>query len=160
MKSVDAELILDVHPHVLKTIDMNDSVTHIIADYFSHRKEVVAVYLFGSYARAQELPMSDVDVGILLDDAALPEALEKRDRYMVDLSRLLRKDIHPVILNSAGEGLMKQIFSRGKCIAENNHEKHILFRTAMFSRIVDFSYYKNQMQTGLSRKLTELSDGR
>jgi len=34
---------------------------------------------------------------------------------MVELSRILRKDIHPVILNSAGEELLRQIFLKGKC---------------------------------------------
>lgn len=139
---------------------MNDTLTNIISEYFSHRKEVVAVYLFGSQAQGQVRLTSDVDIGILLDDAVLAEASKKRDRYMVDLSRLLRKDVHPVILNTAGEGLMKQIFSRGKCLSENNREKHLLFRTAMFSRIADFAHYKIQMQAGLARKLVELSDGR
>jgi len=139
---------------------MDNTLSIIIADYFRTRKEVVAVYLFGSYARGRERSTSDVDIGFLLDDAALPEALEKRDRYMVDLSRLLRKDVHPVILNSAGEELMKQIFSSGICVIENHHQKHILFRAAMFSKIADFSYYRDQMQAGLAKKLTELANGR
>ena len=98
-------------------------------------------------------------MGILFDSAVLPFAIMRREQYMVELSRLLRKDVHPVILNSAGEGLMKQIFSRGKCIALNNPEKYSLFRTTMFSRIVEFSYLKRQMQAGLTRKLMELSNG-
>jgi len=104
--------------------------------------------------------MSDVDVGILFDDAVLPHAVKERDRYMVELSRLLRKDIHPVILNTAGEGLMKQIFSRGELVAVNNPGKHSLFRTAMFSRIAEFSRYKDRMQAGLAKKVMELTNGR
>jgi predicted nucleotidyltransferase len=84
---------------------MDDTLSRTIADYFRDKKEVVAVYLFGSHARGQEQTTSDVDVGILFDDAVLPHAVKERDRYMVELSRLLRKDIHPVILNTAGEGL-------------------------------------------------------
>lgn len=138
---------------------MSDMLLEIIKDYFIGKEGVAAVYLFGSHARGKERPMSDVDVGILLDEAALPDAAKRRDRFMVELSRLVRKDIHPVILNSAGEGLMKKVFSRGKCILVNDPEKHSAFRTAMFSRIADFSRYKEQMQTGLARKVMELSNG-
>ena len=137
---------------------VENALTKIITGYFTDKSEIVAVYLFGSHARGQERSMSDVDVGVLLDEAALPQALKNRERYMVELSRLLRKDIHAVILNSAGEGLMKQIFSRGRCILVNDPEKHAVFRTAMFSRIADFSYLKNQMQSGFARKLMELNN--
>ena len=78
---------------------------------------------------------------------------------MVVLSKRLQKDIHPVFLNSAGEGLMKQVFSRGKCILVNNPKKHSLFRTFMFSRIADFAYLKDRMQVGLAKKIMELSHG-
>ena len=131
----------------------------VISDYFLGKDEVVAVYLFGSHAQGKERPMSDVDLGILFSEAALPQAAQMRDRYMAELARLLRKDIHPVILNSAGEGLMKQVFSRGKCIVLNDPKKYSLFRTVMFSRIADFSYQRERMQAGLARKLMELSNG-
>jgi predicted nucleotidyltransferase len=136
-----------------------DSITKIIEKYFIDKEEVAAVYLFGSHARGKEHPASDVDVGILFSEAALQDAPAMRDRYMVELSRLLKKDIHPVVLNSAGEGLMKQVFSHGKCIIVNDSKEHSAFRTAMFSRIADFSRYKEQMQTGLAKKVMELSNG-
>ena len=137
----------------------NPALTQVVADYFGDKKEVVAVYLFGSQALGRERPTSDVDLGILYDDDALPDTADKRDQYMVALSRHLKKDIHPVILNSAGEGLMKQVFSRGKCILVNNPEKHSQFRTFMFSKIADFAYLKDRMQAGLAKKIMECCDG-
>ena len=59
--------------------------------------------------------MSDIDIGILLDRNDRDFAKEKRSNYIVELSRILRKDIHLVILNSAGEELLRQIFLKGKC---------------------------------------------
>ena len=126
-----------------------------IAEYFADNKDVVAVYLFGSHAEGKERPMSDIDIGILLDSGLGSHLREERNRYMSDLSRLLRKDIHPVIINCAGEELMKQIFSRGKCIRVNDSGKHSHFRTVMFSRIAEFGYYKRQMQAGLAMKIME-----
>lgn len=72
---------------------------------------------------------------------------------MLDLSRILRKDIHPVILNLAGEELLRQVFLKGKCILVKDSKKLAHYKMTAFSRIVDFAYYKNQMQTGLVRNI-------
>ena len=74
---------------------------------------------------------------------------------MVELANILRKEIHPVILNSAGEELMRQIFAKGKCILVKDQKKLSLFKMTMFARIADFGYYRNQMQSGLIRGIME-----
>ena len=75
------------------------------------------------------------------------------DRYIIELGRILKKDIHPVILNSASEELLRQVFSNGECLLINNPEALYWFKTIMYSRIADFSYYRNQMQSGLIKKV-------
>ena len=123
--------------------------------YFRDKKEVIAVYLFGSHAKGKERPLSDIDVGILLDKNDRDFLKERRKDYTIELGRALRKDIHPVILNLAGEELLKQIFSKGKCILINDARKLALYRMVMFARIADFAYYRSQMQSGLIRKVME-----
>ena len=61
-----------------------------IQSYFSDEKDVVAVYLFGSYAQGKARRTSDVDIDIGIFE-------KKQIRYLKELGRLLRKDIHPVI---------------------------------------------------------------
>ena len=117
--------------------------------------DVIAVYLFGSYAMGKEVRASDVDIGVLIDSSNRKIEVEKATQYMVDLATILRKEIHPVILNSASEELMRQIFLKGKCILVNDHKKLTLFKMTMFSRIADFSYYRDQMQSGLIRNIME-----
>ena len=124
-----------------------------IRDYFEDRKEVTAVYLFGSYATGKEHDFSDIDIGIVLDENALESCAERRENYLVGLGRILRKDIDPVILNKANLTLLRQIFLTGKCILVNNSKKLALYKTEMFVSIAEFSYYRSQMQAGLIRKI-------
>ena len=126
-----------------------------IAKYFKVKKEVIAVYLFGSYAQAKERHFSDIDIGILLDRRHQDSAGENRIKYMLELSRILRKDIHCVILNSASEELLRQIFVKGTCIVVNNPRELARYKTFMFAKIADFAYHKKQMQSGLIRKVME-----
>ena len=71
------------------------------------------------------------------------------------LPRLLRKDVHPVAMNSAGEVLLKQILSKGRCIVVNDARKLAEFKMNAFSRIADFNYYLKRMQSGLVRGVLE-----
>ena len=131
-----------------------------IRDYFKNEREVLAVYLFGSYAAGKKQHFSDIDIGILLDRDQLSMGKELRTKYIVELTRILRKDIHPVILNLASEELLKQIFQKGECILTKDAKKLARFRMMKFVEIADFDYYRGQMQSGLIRKVMEgRSDG-
>ncbi|MCU0601025.1 MAG: nucleotidyltransferase domain-containing protein [Desulfobacterales bacterium] len=126
-----------------------------IIDYFSTRPEVAAVYLFGSYARNRQHQTSDVDIGILFEDVLCEKSAEKIDEYHKNLSRIIRKDIHLVVMNHAGEFLAKQIFSNGKCIHKKNRRSVSEYQMKMYSMIADFSYYQDMIRPGFVRKLME-----
>jgi predicted nucleotidyltransferase len=76
-----------------------------IVRFFEARPEVAAVYLFGSTARGKAKETSDVDVAILIDPDAKIDAFELNRDLMGGLSRVLRKEVHLVVLNRAGERL-------------------------------------------------------
>lgn len=126
----------------------------IIADYFKGRTEVVAVYLFGSHAVGKERPFSDVDVGVILTDHVKAQSFKLQGDYSVALGRQLRKDIHVVIMNTAGEVLLKQVFKKGICVCVNDRPALAQFKMTRFSMICEFSYYLNMTHDGLRRKLT------
>jgi predicted nucleotidyltransferase len=134
-------------------LSIENALVEKIRSYFSGKDEIVAVYLFGSYAEGKVRRSSDVDIGILLKSNDSDVFLKKQTEYLKELGRLLRKDIHPVILNTAGEMLIQQIFTKGKCIVDNDHQRHAQFRMVMFSRIAAFSDYKKQMQTGFIKNI-------
>ena len=132
---------------------MKDKLIKRLEAYFKDKSEVIAVYLFGSQAVNKTGPSSDVDIGILLDTHDRNTETEKKNQYLAELANILKKEIHPVILNSAGEELMRQIFLKGKCILVRNPEKLSLFKMTMYARIADFSYYRGRMQSGLIRNI-------
>ena len=134
---------------------MSEQATTIIKSYFEQKPDVVAVYLFGSYAKERQRRTSDIDIGILLQASDRTSALDKRIDYMVELSRLLKKDIHPVMLNSASEALIRQIFLKGKCILVNDSQELAKFKMIMIARIADFGHYRNLIQSAFVNKIME-----
>jgi len=134
---------------------MNKKLSNIISDYFKNKDEVIAVYLFGSYASEKNQPFSDIDIGILLNRIDQEFARQQKMRYITELSRIIRKDVHPVILNYASEVLMKQIYSKGKCILIKDSKELAKYKMTMYARIADFAYYLNKMQNGFIRRTME-----
>ena len=127
-----------------------------LADFFRARaSDVVAVYLFGSQASGNILPTSDVDVAVLFDRPNRDFVSAQMDEILRQLPRLLRKDVHPVALNSAGEVLLKQLLSKGRCLVVNDSRKLADFKMNALSRIADFDYYLKRMQSGLVRSVME-----
>ena len=77
------------------------------------------------------------------------------DKYLIDLSRILRKDIHLTAMNFASEELLKQIFKKGHCLIVNDSKKLACFTMTAYSKIVNFHYYRGQFQAGIVRKVME-----
>lgn len=134
-----------------QAVDMNERIIR----FFEARPEITAVYLFGSCARGLAKETSDVDLAILLDPHANVDESELKRSVLIGLSKLLRKEIHLVILNRAGELLSAQIFKYGKCLYNSNPGILSGFRTVQFSKIVEFAYLRNIMEKGFIRKVME-----
>lgn len=126
-----------------------------IKQYFEKSRKITAVYLFGSHASGREHHMSDVDIGILLDHNYPGSVENLKEKCIVELGRLLRKDIHPVIMNTAGEVLLKQIFSKGRAVLMKNPAIHRDFKMISFSKISDFNFYLSMIQTALKKRILE-----
>ena len=90
------------------------SIHENITKFFENKKDIVAVYLFGSYADGKERISSDVDLAILFDDRDREAVNQRLDEYLVALSKSLRKDLHLTAMDSASEELLKQIFKKGR----------------------------------------------
>ena len=126
-----------------------------IASYFKNKEDIVTVYLFGSYAKGKVRSNSDIDLAILFESRDRAFINRRLDNYLIDISRLFRKDVHLITLNFASEELLKQIFNKGKCLIVNDTKKLAYFKMVAYSRIIDFQYYRNQFQAGIVRRVME-----
>jgi predicted nucleotidyltransferase len=131
------------------------TIENKIIKFFENEKDVVAVYLFGSYASGKPRVGSDIDLAILFSDQQSEVISDRIDKYQIGLCRILRKDLHLIAMDFAGEEILKQIFRTGKCLLINDFKKLTSFRTTAYTKIANFHYYLRQMQSGLIRKLME-----
>jgi|GEM_PF-1234465 len=71
--------------------------------FFADQPDVAAAYLFGSVARGEATPRSDLDVAVLLAPApsSPQEEWERREALSKALSRIVGRPVDVVILNRA-----------------------------------------------------------
>jgi hypothetical protein len=98
---------------------------------------------------------SDIDLAILFDSLSRATINRRLDKYLIELSRILRKDIHMTAMDFAGEGLLRQIFKNGKSIIVNDTKKMSYFKMIAYSKIAGFHYHRRKMQSGIVRKVME-----
>ena len=71
-------------------------MTQIIAEYFK-TQPVLKAWLFGSFARGEESPKSDVDILFVPDYSSKPFTLFTHGGMLMDLQELLGRDVDLVV---------------------------------------------------------------
>lgn len=125
----------------------------IIRLYCENKSEISACYLFGSYASGKNRPGSDLDLALLvrpeLDEVQTDQL---RSAIIVELGRRTRLDIHPLIMNIAGELVLGQLFAKGICLYQRNDDVLKRFRRQKLPMIAEFRYYVDVMGAGLATR--------
>ena len=113
-----------------------------LTEYFSSKDNIMLAYLFGSTVRGDTGRLSDVDIGVLLD-----EKLSKEDRFDLELkliseiAALIKKNkIDLVVLNEAPLLLAYNVIKNG-VILKSNEAERVKFETKTLSMYMDEKYY-------------------
>jgi len=100
---------------------------------------VIVCYLYGSYARGEETPLSDLDIAMLWENEGSVEA-RKRDllRLSQKLSRRFNLDVDVRSLNDATLELQYRVVSEGKVLFCENRSKRLEFENRVVMEFLDF----------------------
>ncbi|MCZ7356816.1 MAG: nucleotidyltransferase domain-containing protein [Candidatus Methanoperedens sp.] len=128
-----------------------------LTEYFSSKDSIKLAYLFGSTVRGDTGRLSDVDIGVLLD-----EKLSKKDRFDLELKLiseiavLIKKNkIDLVVLNDAPLLLAHNIIKDG-IILKSNEIDRVKFETKILSMYMDQKYYINRHTEETLKRIAEV----
>ena len=93
-----------------------------LAPIFRRRKQIAAVYLFGSTATGRARRGSDLDLAIVTKKAI---SGRKRIRLEADFSNRLRRDVDLVVFGQAAPLLQHQILKYGQLVCENDPAERV-----------------------------------
>jgi hypothetical protein len=93
-----------------------ETVQRVLAEVQQHPK-VVAIFLFGSWARGEQMPISDVDIAVLLDSP------DKRDE--ADIGSMYSPTIDLVLFHRLPVRIQFQVLKEGQPLFVRDEEKLI-----------------------------------
>ena len=120
-----------------------------ILDYFSHRREVVALFLFGTFDTPQEREDSDIDIAVLIASDTIKVAREilKAEYYKASPGFSLRT-VDIVILNTAPSFLKHRVLKTGRLLLDRDPD----FRKEFTARAIqEYFDYKPIEETYFKR---------
>ncbi len=119
-----------------------NSVEAGLRDFFGREAEVRLAYLFGSAARSEEGPLSDVDIAVLVD-----EGLDSKRRFDLKLDligrvcKILKTDkVDLVLLNDAPLSLSYNVIKDGLCLKSTERDR-VSFEGRVLSMYLDRKYF-------------------
>ncbi len=99
--------------------------------------EIVCVYLFGSVARGEAGPASDVDVAVLYEKTPRPELDAGPLDFEGRLERALHRPVQLVVLNRAPADLVHRVLRDGQVLLDRDRAARIRFEVAKRNEYFD-----------------------
>lgn len=127
-----------------------------LSEQFRTDPQVVALYLFGSFARGTEGPLSDVDLALLIDPAVPRAQFEGLTLdYLTAINRRLGTDeVSFILLNDAPLTFRYEVVRTGRILVDNQPEVRLAFEVRTEDLYMDFKPAIDRYDDELLRQLT------
>ena len=128
-------------------INSKKEIENKLREHFSQEKDVLAVYLFGSFAQGKDNQFSDVDVAVLLDFRIPPDQYTSQClHFMNQLSILLKREVDVVILNKADTFIKYQVLKNGQRILEFDMDQTRSFEARAVVEYCDYLPIRQKLE--------------
>ena len=105
-----------------------DRLASALRAQLAEAPEPIAVaYLFGSVARGDDTPSSDIDLGVLLAQPPEPTLDGRLLRLEASLERQLGRPVQAVVLNDSPPDLVHRVLRDGIIVCEKDRSARIAF---------------------------------
>jgi uncharacterized protein len=111
---------------------------------------LIVVYVFGSFARNQERPKSDIDLAFLVDPASYRmdpfEATVPVHMVAGKMGMELNRAVDVSVLNSASLEIAYEIVAGGECLFESDPELRVQYELKVKGMYFDFKPFISELR--------------
>ena len=118
-----------------------------LKEYFKNQKNISMAFIFGSFAKGQHLPDSDIDIAVYFnpagraveweEDALYPE----EDRIWRELENILNREVDLLVLNRAASTMASKVLKTGLPIFIKDRSLYWRFLLTINSVSADFKEF-------------------
>ena len=130
---------------MIRAMDAQSSVERLRQAFKGRERGVAAVYLFGSVARGESRPGSDLDVAVLLEPAPERGTFESlRLDLRAELESGLGRDVDLVVLNHAPPDLAHRVLRDAVLVIEPDPSARVRFEVRARNEYWDLKPYLDE----------------
>lgn len=122
---------------------------------FKKRRYINCLYLFGSRAKGTVKPLSDIDIGVILNkNVSRSKATDFKLELLSKAAKILGTDeIDLVVLNEAPPDLTFNILRDGKILFCRDRKNFFDFREAVISNYLDTMHLRDEISFHLDERI-------
>ena len=119
-----------------------ESLINKIKEYLLKNENVIAIILFGSYARKTENVNSDIDIAIKLN-----KEISKKELFQLklNLEDLVNKDVDLLNLDQIADGIRYEILINGETLYARNEFYFKLYKLQMYREYLELNESRMQI---------------
>ncbi len=113
-------------------LDIKAKIRELVKDH----PEIIAAYLYGSFARGIETKESDIDIALLLSENFTQTALYPF-KIAGEMEKKLKRKVDVRILNNASPSFLNQVFKYGRLLYSSDEKKRVSFEVQSMRSYLD-----------------------
>ena len=119
-----------------------ESLINKIKEYLLKNENIIAIILFGSYARKTENINSDIDIAIKLN-----KEISKKELFhlKLNLEDLVNKDVDLLNLDEIADGIRYEILINGETLYARNEFYFELYKLQMYREYLELNESRMQI---------------
>lgn len=119
-----------------------ESLINKIKEYLLKNENIIAIILFGSYARKTENINSDIDIAIKLN-----KEISKKELFQLklNLEDLVNKDVELLNLDEIADGIRYEILINGETLYARNEFYFELYKLQMYREYLELNESRMQI---------------
>ena len=120
-------------------MDNREVLLNKIKNHLLEDKDIIAIVLFGSYARKDEKVDSDIDIAIKLN-----REFSKKDKFklQLELEELVNKDIDLLNLDELDDGVRYEILINGETLYAQDELEFELYKLKMYKEYLELKEWR------------------
>lgn len=132
---------------------LNEADIKKIQDYFATQKDVVAVYLYGSFYKETTHSRSDIDIAVLFEDKVDYHRLGQISSDLSAFKLPAEPEVRDINLNLSPVFLLNVI--QGKLIFTSDEKKKNVFEVAVLRQYYDTQHLRDIKYYYMQKRLQE-----
>ena len=128
-----------------------ENIKSIIKEFFIEKTQILAVDLFGSFAKGTQNSFSDIDIAILCDPQNLPSKLDIL-QWREDLNGLLKKEIDLICLNDSSPIIGMQVEQNKIPIIRKDENGYAHYIMKLYSEYAELKELRKPMESNILKR--------